>query len=528
MGAVAGTLVLASALPAAAAAITFTVNRTDDPPIGAPPSGCSGGVNDCSLRQAIADANALGGANTIDLPAGTYTLSIAPSGVDDVSSGDLNITATGGTTTIGGAGEASTIVQWSSLATAPDRVFSVASGASASISGLTIQHGQAQGSADGGGILDSGTVSLDNVAVTGNRSGPVVMPNAPGAGGGGIDVEGTATITDSTISDNSSGLNRGGGVRLGFGSTPTMTITGSTITGNTSTTNGGGGIVTDGTGMATITDSTVSANVSVDGGGINEEGGGPVVIDNTTVSGNSSPASNGLGGGISEEGGGTITINQSTIENNTSGGSGGGITQEGGGAVTVTQSTIADNTSAQGGGIAEEGGDPPSSAAPAFTLINDTITGNRATSAKLGGGGLLNDGGGTEVFVNTTVADNSAAAGQGGDVQTDTQGIGKLDLTNTIIAGWDAGRLRRCWDLLVRDARPRHAGRLEPRQRLDVLAVDGQPRSLPRRSNARTARGQRRPDGDDGALRRQPGDRCGERGQLSDDRPARRRARGQL
>ncbi len=433
-GAVSCAMVFAGALPAVAAAVTFTVNRTDDPAIGAPPSGCSGGVNDCSLRQAIADVNALGGANTIDLPAGTYTLSIPPSGGDDVSSGDLNVTATGGTTTITGAGAASTIVQWFSLATAPDRVFSVASGASASISGLTIQRGQAQGTASGGGILDDGALTLDSAVVTDNASGPTGVSTAPGAGGGGIDVEGTAMITGSTISNNAAGPNRGGGIRLGYGPSPTMTITGSMITGN-SATGSGGGIATDGTGMATITGSTVSSNTSGgsatagDGGGIAEEGGGPVTIDGTTISGNSA-GTVGVGGGVSEEGGGAITTSRSTIERN-SARNGGGVAQEGGGAVTVSQSTIDANTAKYGGGFAQEGAEP-SGAEPAFELVNDTIAGNQATATDYGGGGLLGDGSGTAVLVNSTVANNSAAAGQGGDLQAAGSII---DLTNTIVSG---------------------------------------------------------------------------------------------
>src|SRR5262249_46017939 len=53
---------------------TFTVNRFDDP---APPANinnaCQGVANDCSLRDAVLRANAVGATDTIMVPAGTYT-----------------------------------------------------------------------------------------------------------------------------------------------------------------------------------------------------------------------------------------------------------------------------------------------------------------------------------------------------------------------------------------------------------------------------------------------------------------------
>jgi hypothetical protein len=206
-----------------------------------------------------------------------------------------------------------------------------------------------------------------------------------------------------------------------------MTITGSTITGNSA--NIGGGIVTDGTGSATITGSTISSNTSTDGAGIAEEGGGPVTIDRTTISGNQGTAISN-GGGLTEDGGGTITITRSTIEDN-SARNGGGVAQEGVGVVSVSQSTIDGNTAMYGGGFAQEGGEP-SGSAPAFELVNDTITANQATATDFGGGGVLGDGSGTVVLVNSTVASNTAAAGLGGDLQAAGSVI---DLTNTIVSG---------------------------------------------------------------------------------------------
>ncbi len=58
---------------------------------------------DCSLREAIGAANAAFGADTVELPAGTYTLNLAGAGED--ATGDLDIT---GDLTINGAGAAAT------------------------------------------------------------------------------------------------------------------------------------------------------------------------------------------------------------------------------------------------------------------------------------------------------------------------------------------------------------------------------------------------------------------------------------
>ena len=95
-GAVAGSLLVVSALlvvalmvashatPAQAA--TFTVTKTADTNDGT----CDA---DCSLREAIGAANAAAGADTITLPAGIYTLSIAGASENANATGDLDITA---------------------------------------------------------------------------------------------------------------------------------------------------------------------------------------------------------------------------------------------------------------------------------------------------------------------------------------------------------------------------------------------------------------------------------------------------
>ena len=81
------------------------------------------------------EANALHGADTIGVPVGTYTLSIAGTDEDAGATGDLDVTDD---LTINGAGAAATIIDGGGL----DRVFHVFTGSTVTISGVTIQNGK--------------------------------------------------------------------------------------------------------------------------------------------------------------------------------------------------------------------------------------------------------------------------------------------------------------------------------------------------------------------------------------------------
>ena len=124
----------------------------------------------------------------------------------------------------------------------------------ATISGLTMQNGrELGGNTDffGGGILNFGTLTLRDDAISNNQS--------PGLEGGGIWNRGALTIVASTISGNGSG--NGGGILNSLG---TVTITNSTIFGNAAAVGAG---VQDG-GTMVLVNSTVSGNVGVGNGAI--------------------------------------------------------------------------------------------------------------------------------------------------------------------------------------------------------------------------------------------------------------------
>ncbi|MDA8197581.1 MAG: hypothetical protein M0019_10320, partial [Actinomycetota bacterium] len=126
--------------------------------------------------------------------------------------------------TIEGQGANSTFVGGTSK-TSPvnGSVFTVDTGVTAMISGMTIQFGKAN---VGGGINNNGTLTATNDTIAGNQ----VSIN-----GGGINNYGTLTATNDTITNNKAS-NAGGGL-ANFG---TLTATNDTITNNTSYANSGG------------------------------------------------------------------------------------------------------------------------------------------------------------------------------------------------------------------------------------------------------------------------------------------------
>jgi hypothetical protein len=148
---------------------------------------------------------------------------------------------------------------------------------------VTITGGHTPAGLDGGGIQAGGDVVLDHVVLTANSAA---------RGGGGLHSGNTAsiTITDSTISNNTSGTENGGGIAVGGGNS-VVRITNSTISGNTAGAEDGGGVAVGGGGSTlAITNSTVSGNTAPEGGGIAAGGGnGTLSLVYATVVQNTAP-----------------------------------------------------------------------------------------------------------------------------------------------------------------------------------------------------------------------------------------------
>lgn len=263
--------------------------------------GILGGTS-CTLRMAVVAANtnaAQGGCpagsatmtDTVRLMPGTYTLTVPGAGEDDAQAGDLDVkgplalevegagawnrtttsrvtidgtslgdrvldvhseVTTGGFFGTGGTwGQASGITLTGGTA-AGGGVIHVKTGASASLSGVIVKGGKA--TSLGGGIKNSGTVSLMNSVLEGNSAD---------SGGGIFNDTGTLNITNSTFSGNSADF-AGAGILNHSG---TVTITNSTISGNQSKGDGGGFANNQGT--------WTGNNLTVANNTANSDGAGP-------------------------------------------------------------------------------------------------------------------------------------------------------------------------------------------------------------------------------------------------------------
>lgn len=235
---------------------TFFVTNLND----TAPNGCTPG--DCTLREAITDANASPGPDNILFASGlTGTIALT------CGFGQLEIFTD---TNIDGPGARIITVSGEDC----NRVFLVTGvGTNARIEGLTIANGNAQllGTllGDGGGVLNVGgsTLNLTEVNVSGNTATSL---------GGGVATRSllgttsTTYITRSLISDNNA-LAGGGGISniatANIVSSAVTTVTNSTVTLNNTVAEAGG--VSNVGGTVNLVNDTISHNSStLTGGGV--------------------------------------------------------------------------------------------------------------------------------------------------------------------------------------------------------------------------------------------------------------------
>jgi predicted outer membrane repeat protein len=246
---------------------------------------CASGCHYTSIKAAIA-APTTGDGDTLAIAAGTYT---EPGIVVNKR------------LTLQGEEAATTIVQAAATrGTAPDRVFTIASGVTATLTDLTIRCGRVFGrnypAYLGGGLYNGGPLTLSHCIIRGNT--------AASAGGLYNDYTGTLTLSHSTVRDNTAG-SYGGGLYGG-----PLTLTHSTISGNTA--GYGGGLST--WGPLTLTNSTVSGNTAFRGGGLYNTWG-RLALTHSTISGNTATGS---GGGLYGEGA-ELTLTDSLVAQNPDG-----------------------------------------------------------------------------------------------------------------------------------------------------------------------------------------------------------------
>ncbi len=442
---------------------TFKVNTTLDTVAVSLKTGkdASGHI---SLRSAIMAADARPNADTIIVPAGTFTLTLAGAGENNDATGDLDIT---GNLTIKGKG-ASTIVNGNNL----DRVFDVLGG-KVSISKLTVEGGLAAG--DGGGILNEAGARLtlnsvqvmNNVAagtpgtngVDGTGGNPATAGGVGGdALGGGIFNAGTLILNNCTLMGDQAKGGAGGKGGAGSGVLGVAGTAGGVgqaaqaangADGGAGGSGSGGGIFNAAGASLTVAASTILNNSALGGAGGAGGAGGQAeggMGGSGVIIGSSGAGGNGVGGNGANGGAGGL-------------GSGGGLSNLGQATFSGKASTVASNNATGGiggvggngragiGGVGGDGGSGP--------IGGTGGPGGNGTGGTAGRGGKGGDGDGGGIFVgagtsfmstvaltistNTAVGNLGGAGGAGGEGIAGHGGAGGASSTNNAGSGGAGG-----------------------------------------------------------------------------------------
>lgn len=299
-------------------AAVFPVDSTADEEDASPGNGtCETLAGACTLRAAVQEANDLAGADSILLPAGTFTLTRAGADEDFAATGDLDVTDD---LTIEGQGAAVTTIDGNGLDRVLHVVFSI-SGPDLTLRDLTVTGGQIDGVpgaglyfASSGIALVERTVFTDNHvvgdesadiggAISSNGGGVLTVRESTLVGnsadrGGALFNNSTLVVEDSTIADNEA---RAGSALENFGAT---ILRRSAVTGNEAT---GNFTISSSTANVDIEDVTLSANI--DPNAIVGVFSGAATLRNVTMADNDSSVS------LSASTDGTIQVLNSVVYN---------------------------------------------------------------------------------------------------------------------------------------------------------------------------------------------------------------------
>jgi hypothetical protein len=281
------------------------------------------------------------------------------------------------------------------------RIFTVPAGRTVTLEHLTLTGGRA---GIGGAIMNAGVLTVSNLTASGNRAATA---------GGGIWNSGSLSLGDSAVVENTVAegiyINRGGGIHSTEGD---LTITGSSIGWNTAPS--GGGLYING-GTAVVNDSEIAGNTAsadVGSGGGLESLDATVSVTGSTISGNSASQSGGIQAVF-----GTLTIADSSVSGNAAVMIGGLHVAYG--SLDLTGSTVSNNVASTYGGVAVGG--------PA-TIANSTIADNTATAGEVGGLEIR----GATTIVNSTITGNHSFT-QGGGIWLFSGEY--LEVVNALVAG---------------------------------------------------------------------------------------------
>jgi hypothetical protein len=393
------------------AQVSFTVNTANDTHAAIPTSGhCADSAGACSIRAAVEVADAIDQTVTINIPAGSYPLTIGALEVTDPAGVQL-LGAGAASTTIVGAASNDVLDVDTASASAP--------GGFAALTTITLSGAEGV-SVDG----TNDTLELNGSGITGSTAG----------NGAAVYDAGQLWATNSSFTDNHATVD-GGAI---FDDQGSVRLDGDTFAGNTAASSGGAVYQADG--PVAIDNSTFTSNSVTDTSG-SATGGAVVAGDemeltndrfagNSAVSthvGGTSSTNQGYGGAV-YDGYGLIAVAGSTFTGNTASGTapdseGGAFYDESG--VDITGSTFSGNTvtDGDGGAISEDGA--------GVVLSADTLSGNTATGSSVEsgrGGGLFAEG--SSNISNTTLSGNHADSG-GGGIYTASSEI----LSNSLVSG---------------------------------------------------------------------------------------------
>jgi CSLREA domain-containing protein len=435
----------------------------------------SGGF--CSLRAAITEANFAAGANTISLPAGTYTQSLVAAAEDANAGGDWDIRSD---VIINGSGSGTTFVQSNAApGVATERVFHIVGTTATQVMNVNINNLTVRNGGNGTNLLagagirvgqsDLSTYTFDNLVITDNRN-----PTS----GGGLAISGpttpTVNITNCTISNNTAGSaiaasdNRGAGL-YNAAAVGAVNVTNTTISGNVSTpgitaVNAiGGGYYTQGA-ATTFTNSIITGNTArvigagfsggVFGGGISALAGS-ITFNGSTVSNNTAQVTTGgagsaTGAGMYTQSTATMILNNTSFTGNTgtgTGGSGsafgGGITVQGGTVTVQNNSSVTGNTTSRTGGSGRGFAAGIYNQQATLNVIDSSVSGNTASDFHAGIRTLASTGAAaTTNITRSTVGGNTAngsnsGASEGGGVVNIAGGafVATTNISSSTVSG---------------------------------------------------------------------------------------------
>jgi CSLREA domain-containing protein len=275
-------------------AATFAVDTVADGSDDAPGDGTCSAGGQCTLRAAIDEANALAGADTITVPAGTYGFGAVGGASSLEIASDLTIT---------GAGSPATILNGAVF----QRVIGIVAAATVVIEDMTIMNGLS-GTDDGcggGGICNGlGNLTLRRMLIQANLAqlGGAIANGVSSGSGAFLEIVDSTITGNQALGDLLQGIGGAGGGLLNYG---TAVIENSTFDHNLALATvgifGGGGALRVIAGSVVVRNSTITDNVSGHGEAIMAipetlcspsipgcitVGAGTVLLENVTVAGN--------------------------------------------------------------------------------------------------------------------------------------------------------------------------------------------------------------------------------------------------